>query len=678
MHTGKPQPHLHSSMIPQFVDPLPLPTLIRGRSAVTLTMDEFRSPMLSTGFRGANRDYQGTWMWGYRGPEERTGTAAGPHCGPVILARRGQPLSVRYINRLGSTASTNLRFWSEATDDTFHWADPLGTRAMRPKSLDHMASSAMLPGRDVHYAGPIPAVPHLHGGIVPASIDGGPDAWFTSDGRYHGPKYHTLTGTATRANQRNEATYRYPNVQEAAPLWFHDHVLGITRLNVYAGLFGVYLLEDPGMSLPPNLPSAAEAVPLVLRDASFDVDGQLFFNSEGVNPEHPSWVPEFIGDAIIVNGKTWPFHKVERRRYRFMILNGSNARSFELSLIDPVTKAAGPPIWVIGNDGGYLDAPVRVGSGGSPKDEKELLVMPAERYEVIIDFGDPDFLRRNPNFSGKLLLRNTAGSPYPGGDPVFGTTTGRVMTFMVGRDAVVDNSYDPTTDGPLRAADQRIVRLTDPATGALAAGVKPRVTRQLTLNEVMGEGGPLEVLLNNSHFMAKVSEHAAEGGTEIWEIVNLTEDAHPIHIHLANFQVLNAQAFDKEAYEEVYEKAFRHDYRPGAGPPLGYYQGNRRALGGNPDVAPYLRGPVLPPWAHAAGWKDTLLVRPGMVTRFAVRFAPTETRADETGGHYPFDPADGSYMWHCHILDHEDNDMMRSFTIAKATKPRRLRKGRDY
>ena len=218
-----------------------------------------------------------------------------------------------------------------------------------------------------HYAGPIPTVPHLHGGEVPPVIDGGPDAWFTSDGAYHGHGYYTHPGVAAAGN---EAVYRYPNTQEAAMIWFHDHLLGATRLNVYAGLAGAYPLIDPGLALPTGLhPVGLQQgasgpvdylVPLVLQDRMFDVNGQLFFPNVGINPEHPFWIPEFVGDTIVVNGKVWPFLNVQPKRYRFLFVNGSNARTYELFLVNPATKAMGPPIWQIGTDGGYLDAPVKI------------------------------------------------------------------------------------------------------------------------------------------------------------------------------------------------------------------------------------------------------------------------------------------------------------------------------
>jgi FtsP/CotA-like multicopper oxidase with cupredoxin domain len=220
----------------------------------------------------------------------------------------------------------------------------------------------------------------------------------------------------------------------------------------------------------------------------------------------------------------------------------------------------------------------------------------------------------------------------------------------------------------------------------LAAGVTK--TRQLTLNEIMGMGGPLEVLVNNTKWNGErgdgsvredftpvtvgditdyYSETPNEGDTEIWEIVNLTADAHPMHTHLTQFQLINRQAFNTNKYNGAYAAAFPGGvgFIPAYGPPLDYNTGNARALGGNPDIPPFLQGPIMPPDPNEAGWKDTVHVLPGQVTRFAVRFAPMEKPIDDPNLEYPFDPnASGhGYVWHCHIVDHEDNEMMRPYKV---------------
>jgi len=687
------QTPLPGSAIPQFIDPLPnLYTIIDNGSQIELQMTEFQSMVMPTGFVPANgQPYTGTWVWGYRTPNQVAGIDLTPsYIGPVIVAARGNPTEIKYVNNLGDTETSNLAAYTQSTDQTLHWADPLDS------------------GMNMnHYNGPIPAVPHLHGGEVPPVIDGGPDQWYTSDGNYHGAAFYTKD-----ASFANFAIYRYPNTQEAASIWFHDHTLGATRLNVYAGLAGAYILTDSSNPLPANLQGPAEIIPLVIQDRMFDINGQLYFPNIGINPEHPYWLPEFEGDTIVVNGKVWPYMNVEQKRYRFLFLNGSNARAYEMFLTDPVTNLPGPPMWIIGTDGGYLDTPAKI----DPALGQKLVMMPGERYDVIIDFADTT---NNPTPSGTYILRNTARTPYPKGASPKGRTLGRIMQFRVGA-AVPDASYDPTLGAPLRTTNP-IIRLADPVTGTLSPGVIPQNIRQLTLNEFMGPGGPLEVLVNNTKwggmrinpstgdtmepipgstpdaFGNYLTELPIEGDTEEWEIVNLTADAHPIHLHLVQFQIINRQKFNTNKYNKAYNALFPASkqidpmtglpypggtFIGGFGPPLSYDPASNPLsggkYGGNPDITPYLQGPVKPPAPYEAGWKDTAIMYPGEVTRIAVRWAPTELakNLDPSEYVYPFDPSalGGDYVWHCHIIDHEDNEMMRPDQV----KPNPLATTRTY
>ena len=675
---------LNAHAIDQFATPLPqLEVIHAGRDPIELRMREFRTQVLPPGMPR-------TWVWGYLRPGEEGRPS---YLGPVIVAERGSPTEVRWVNDLGDSRSTHVRAWADATDQTMHWADPLHHEA-------NICAEAFEPGTPAsgmcarHYHGPIPATAHLHGGEVPPVLDGGPDSWYTSDGRLTGHGYYSRHP----APRTNQAVYRYPNVQEAAPIWFHDHTLGLTRLNVYAGLAGAYLITDPANPPPANLPAPT---PLVIQDRMFDTEGQLVFPA-GVpfipNPEHPYWVPEFLGDTILVDGKVWPFLEVEPKRYRFLFLNGSNARGYELFLQHRHSGRAGPPLWQIGTDGGYLDVPVRIDPAAGVG-VRHLLMLPGERADVIVDFADVE-----PG--SRVVLRNVANAPWPGGDPPDPRTTGRVMEFHVVRRTGHDRSYDPAHGGPLR---KPMVRLTNPRSGTLADGVRVQTTRQLTLNEVLSgpsrvggvdyPGGPLEVLVNNTELPGTdrpdftpitlrgittfYSELPREGETELWEIVNLTADAHPIHLHLVQFQLMNRQRFDSDAYAARYAASFAGgSYRPGVGPPLDYRHGNRRALGGNPDVSPLLVGPVRPPAPNEAGWKDTIVASPAEVTRIVVRWAPTDLPAgtDPRDAYYPFDPGGRhGYVWHCHIIDHEDNEMMRPTHVRR--NPAAVRtyvEGRDY
>jgi FtsP/CotA-like multicopper oxidase with cupredoxin domain len=690
--------------IPQFVQRLPIlsaspfanlpapaaPYLkaintVGGNVPRTITMCEFDAKVLPPGTFLAGQQPL-TKVWGYIVGTTCPTAAQETYTGPVIVNTRGTPTAITWVNNLGTTTSSALTFWKYSTDQTLAWADPLNNEANNCATGAYPTLQCA-----ANYAGPIPAVVHLHGGEVPPELDGGPDAWFTSTGSATGHGYYSFP-----AAPANAATYKYPNVQEAGPAWFHDHALGITRLNVYAGLAGGYYIYDPALTLPANLQPLPEVIPIVIQDRMFDTTGQLFFPADSAggllyspNPEHPYWVPEFFGDTIVVNGKAWPFLDVQQKRYRFLFLNGSNARAYMLNL--------GPIFWVIGTDGGYLDAPVAV---------KNLLIMPGERYEVIIDFAGVG------GKTGKnIILTNSARAPYPKGITPNKTGVAQVMQFRVRPVAAgfVDASYNPALGTPIRQAtpvNQKIVRLANPLTGTLAAGVTAAKTRQLTLNEFLAPprtainpvtglataylGGPMEILVNNTKYEGTprpdftgvtvggkttyYSEIPKEGTTEVWEFVNLTVDAHPMHLHLVQFQLINRQNFDVPRYTAAYNLLFPGGlYAPGYGPPLNYNTGIARALGGNPDVTPYLAKGVTPPLPEEAGWKDTVVVYPGQVTRLAIRYAPTNLPTTTTAAslYFPFDPSGGAtvnpssitgghgYVWHCHIIDHEDNEMMR-------------------
>ena len=806
-----PQMPLAPAAIPQFVNQLPLLSAaggpiqtVFGNGNVTIHMCEFKARMLPPTFvPPAGSTYAGyTWVWGYLPDPTGTSTCADlvdlydvpdgsgileTYTGPVILNERAtaaspSPTSLTWVNDLPNTAATNVLAWKYSTDQTLHWADPLNSEPDN-NMCNHMA---MFPAWDTvnskpdpcaeNYAGPIPAVIHLHGGEVPPELDGGPDAWVTSDGLKTGHSYYTFPGAPA-----NGATYNYANTQEASPIWFHDHALGITRLNVYAGLAGGYLISDLAMTLPTGLSAyglsrggvvgASElTVPLVIQDRMFDTNGQLFFPSDSAgnflwttNPEHPYWVPEFLGDTIVVNGKAWPNFNVEPKRYRFLFLNGSNARTYEMNVVDPAGGAA-PNFYVIATDGGYLNGPVMV---------KKLTMMPGERYEVILDFSVA-------TVGAKLQIKNTAKSPFPNGVAPKGATLGNILQFTVGtcssgQCGAADTSFNPAAAGAtIRAAGQKLVALPGAPGGpavVTAAGATQNVqkTRALTLNEVMGmpaivtdpvtgvlntayPGGPLEILVNNTKWSGErvisvsgghytferrtdftgitvgtnttyYSELPQEGDTEIWEIINLTADAHPMHLHLVQFQLISRQALDTGKYGAAYAAAFPGGgwdpmlgaacapgvFCPGFGPPLNYdpSAASGGKYGGNPDVAAigktgkplYLPGKPMSPNANEAGWKDTVIVYPGQVARLAVRWAPTDLPLRTTGNlaslFFPFDPSGGydvntntgghGYVWHCHIIDHEDNEMMRPDVVTlnpdlavplPAARP--LVKGTDY
>ncbi len=646
------QTPLPGNMIQKYVDPLPhfAGARVDGTNPLTVSMHEFQQPVLPSTFVYPAQ-FTGTYVWGYK-----VGSAPALYPGFTIEAQRGTATAITYSNELPTAPFLqNYLIY----DQTLHWANP-----------DNLSMDD--PARMNPFFGPPPTVVHLHGGEVPSEYDGGPDQWFTPDG-IHGPGYRTASPVASYA-----AEYVYPNTQEATTLWFHDHTLGATRLNVYAGLAAFYFLRDWAKvrnDLPggPNDVEVQEPLPgggtksykpeieIVIQDRMFDTNGQWFFPHIGDNPEHPFWIPEFLGDAIVVNGKTWPYLDVEPRRYRFRLLNGSNARFYNMWIENRVTATAGPIIWQIGTDGGMLDLPVPL---------TNLLIAPGERADIIIDFS---------GFAGQTLtIRNNARAPFPKGGTADPQTVGQIMQFRVGMaisdPSGADPSYDPATYGSLRTNNPIIWFNT----------AAPDVTRQLTLNEVMGLFGPLEALVNNSKWAGKrpdgtplpggypdgqgniLTELPLVGSTEVWEVINLTGDAHPIHLHLVQFQLISRQKFNVNKYMKVYDAAFPTGvYIPDYGPPLDYFTANADgALGGNPAIGRYLQG-IRPMNPNESGWKDTIIMYPGEVTRIAVRFAPQDLMTTVSGTNYfDFDPTSGpGYVWHCHIIDHEDNEMMRPYNL---------------
>jgi FtsP/CotA-like multicopper oxidase with cupredoxin domain len=560
------------------------------------------------------------------------------------------------------------------------------------------------------YTGPLPAVVHLHGGEDQSTSDGVPEGWFTNTGGLHGKGYATYKPAAP-----NSAVYYYPNGQQATTLWFHDHTLGITRIDVFAGLAAFYFIRDQyDTGLPGNplgLPAGNYEIELMIQDRQFDTNGQLLWPDSSNNPSlvdgppsnpdiHPYWIPEFFGDAMCVNGRTWPYLKVEPRRYRFRMVNGSNARFLRMGLADAASGSTGPSMWVIGMDGGLLNTPVRfLGetepvSDGTPSPTTRAFIAPSERLDVIIDFA---------GLAGHTFtLTNDGQVPFPSGDPLDPSDpTGQVMQFQVSLPlASQDKSYNPAKGGSLRGGANQgpaIVRLSNPATGTVAPGVRPSVTRQLVLFEDESPadagdnqaGTPVIDLVNNSKWNGhrdgggyppipgstpdqygqglQITELPRVGSTEIWEFLNTTQDAHPIHIHLIEFQLLNRQAvtFDETTQMVEYFNAWQAAF-PGCGPPGNYYAPNTDgALGGNPAFSPFLTGPVIPPLPEESGWKDTVKVFPGYVNRYIIRWAPQATPVNGVGpgqSLYSFDPTVGpAYIVHCHILDHEDNEMMRPY-----------------
>jgi spore coat protein A len=384
-------------------------------------------------------------------------------------------------------------------------------------------------------------VVHLHGGKTPPESDGYPEDWYVPG---------------------QSRTYYYPNRQDAALLWYHDHTMGINRLNIYAGLLGLWVVRD-SVEDALNLPSGKYEIPLVLMDRDVRPDGQLNY-PVSANPERP-WVPEAFGDAHLVNGKLFPYLEVEPRKYRFRILNGANGRFYRLSFSD------GAEMHQIGSDQGLLAAPVAV---------THLLLAPGERADLVVDFAS--------HRGGQILLESDALT---------------LMQFRVAATAVPDPSELPPALRPTpRLAESSAVK-----------------TRRLTLDEQLNMvSESMGMLLNKTPWHMPITEKPVLNTSEIWELVNLTDDVHPIHLHMVRFQILDRRRFDAFEYMT---------------------SGNLRYI-----------SPPMAPDANELGWKDTARVNAKTVTRILV----------------PFVGYAGRYVWHCHILEHEENEMMRPYEVLPA------------
>ncbi len=490
-----------------------------------------------------------TPTWGYGGAS---------YLGPTFEAMRGMPIALTAGNMLGPHPL------AAAIDTTLHGA----------LDADRTTPRVSL---------------HLHGGNTEPQSDGHPEDTFLPGHVRH---------------------YHYHNDQEAATLWYHDHALGITRLNVSAGLAGFYLMRDewdtgrPGNG--PGLPTGEYEVPIVIQDRMFNPDGTLAYPPG----EGRVWAPEFFGDVAVVNGKVWPNLDVDRGLYRFRIINGSNARVYDLRL------STEQPIHQIGTDGGLLNAPVALG---------RLTLAPGERADVLVDFAG---LRAGT----KVLLTNNAPTPFPDGPRSLrrgGVPLKEIMQFTVGG--------DPGHAGPLPTwlRPEMIVPLPAPA-----------VVRNLTLVEIMGEEQPLVALLNNLPWTTTQIETPQVDTVEQWNIINTTGDTHPIHLHLVQFQLAERQKFDADAYlAAAYPMLMDSEHADhGPHPP--------------PSAEAYTRGAPKGPRPNEAGWKDTVRANPGEITRLLVPFGAQAAPGVPFGQSFT-----GEYVWHCHILEHEDNEMMLPYEV---------------
>lgn len=536
-----------SPTLTPFVDALPIMPTIDVSSGSQLTLGTYKIT------QKLHSQLPPTTLYAYGTSQA---TASSP--GPSLLATRWKPSHVRFENHI-SDGSPFLQ-----VDRTIDWANPPN--------------------------GGVPTVTHLHGAEAKSDSDGNPDAWFTMQGD-KGPGFVTQN-------------YTYPNSQPATLLWYHDHTVGISRINALAGLVGLYFIRSPNQE-PVNLPSGIFEVPLVFGDYQLWSNGSINFPDIGNSPaNHPNWCPEYFGDTILVNGKAWPYLNVYPAKYRLRLLNSANARFFNLSLSNPSLVFT-----QIGTDGGFLPRSQVLSS---------ILLGPAYRADVIVDFS-----KLSPGSS--VFMNNSAEAPFPSGDPSFSPPqTNSVMEFRI--------VQTPSKQSIPKQVIPRYFGL-DSALPPNYKSDKGSFYRSLALVEYDdADGNPITSTLGNRTWMDPVTETPKVGTVEIWDIINFTPDAHPMHIHLIDFLTVYQQGFCQDCYDA----------------------GNctLKAQFGDPSSC-FTQAPQDPDVSQV-GWKDTVIVYPAAVTRFWTKWTP------RLGGSFPFDPtAFPGYVWHCHILDHEDNDMMR-------------------
>lgn len=712
-------------LIPKYVTHLVIPPVMKQTASApdqtddyAISVRQFKQQILPSGFPA-------TRVWGY-GPEEDPTPTVAPdpnsqfnYPAYSIETTANRRVNVRWINGLVDKKGNYLPHLLPV-DQTLHWANP-SQDCMHGSGTDCMGKN---PER---YRGPVPMVPHVHGAHVDPHSDGYSEAWWLPAAK-NIPAGYALSGklfddaTGTNPGTRGYADYSYRNDQPATTLWYHDHTLGMTRNNVYAGPAGFWLIRggqydravDVSDRQPAVLPGPAPVagqgllelntpgnatrkaireLPLVIQDRSFNADGSLFYPGdraffEGLKksqlqitfaPESdvaPIWNPETFFNTMVVNGTTWPKLNVAQARYRFRLLNGSNARMINLALfvVNPRTNEINRrreiPMYQIGSDQGFLPRVVRIRTGEqialipgahepvpnpNPNDPTALLMGLAERADVIVDFsGLPD--------GTMVRMINTApDSPFGGfpADPSDPGTTGQVMQFVVKAALTgAKGSTDGKTTAPgnlnLHAEHPlatptatRLVSLNED--GGMKVCVKVDQDGEFVLDEsgnllqvdcvsadagpfgptaalggkvvgtgVNAVGNPLRwadttgasqatniKLMNGTTVTVNVTESPKLGEVEEWQIYNFTEDAHPVHLHLVRFEVISRTLMDGS---------------PGS-------SGSRH------------------PWEQ--GRKDVVIAYPGEITTVRAKF-----------------DIDGLYMWHCHILEHEDNEMMRPYVVG--------------
>jgi FtsP/CotA-like multicopper oxidase with cupredoxin domain len=576
-------------------------------------------------------------------------------------------VEVKWKNKLDRLPMPVTSFGRPVVDTSLHWAYSLHGYE----------------GFSIEKDG-VPIVPHVHGGHTDFQYDGNPEFFFSPGYKVRGPQWV-------------DKKFLYRNDQPAGTVWYHDHALGITRLNVYAGMAGFFIIRDdfdtgqPGNPL--SLPTFPYEAAFAIQDKMFHDDGSLFYPAYPGDPFYddfitgegavlppdifpgggPTALAEFFGDHMVVNGKIWPKMEVEPRNYRLRLLNGCDSRFLGVQFFEvppgatDFTSVTGPlPFTVIGSDQGLASSPTTVDT---------LLMETGSRYDLIFDF-------KNVAFGNRVIMKNIGGDEPFGGDipgpQVFGETD-RIMAF----DVVLPMDTAMTDASPIAA-------LATAAFGPKLANAEqtPRL-RKVALFEGMDEFGRLQPLLGTAEpatdqagnpinwpntpeyanaglvgqmegsiaWHSPTTENPALGSTEEWEIWNVTGDAHPVHLHLVNFEILGRQEILWDSHTDDDDRVIPNDdYATPAGD--GTYLVNQPVVQHNGLLGTGFRivnltyGPVVPQPAEYVenAPKDMVTALPGQITRIKMFFDKP-----------------GRYVWHCHILSHEDHEMMRVMHVGPET-----------
>jgi spore coat protein A len=533
-----------------------------------------------------HRDLPATTLFGYEGgPNDGRS-----YLGPVIVAMSGTPVVASYKNELAADDYLKVFTNGGSSYAQFNPFHPAETRILT----------------------------HLHGGLLAGLDDGNP---------YASPDAYASGATQTARYPNAGVSDGSPYPHPASLLWYHDHLVGDTRMNVVAGLAGAYLLRDSfDTGTNPLLPNGMYELPLVVQDRQFNADGSLLYPVAPLSTNGP-WIGEYFGDAMLVNGKIWPTLEVEPAVYRFRVLNGCNARILSLRFVRSNDQAV--PTYIIGEGGGLLPA-------GSPVATSRLVMGPAERFDVICDF---------TRLAGQTLYIRNNKPPKPVSTPA--PALANVMRITVKRTA---SPGAPTTvpgAGSLQyqSLQNAVAALTDLGPPLLSGGtVTPRV---ITLNEVGAETENWELNLNAIPYGAgetgetPVAEELTWNNVEDWYFVNTTGDTHPMHTHLFTFRVMGRYNLDVNGLAAKY------------GTDNGVPQLDDPAN----QLAPYLTSGLVAPPPEETGLKDTVKTNPGQVTVVRAKYIPPTTAF--VGGQL----TEQKYVHHCHIVEHEDNDMMERVIV---------------